>query len=413
MKKIRSRKVWAGIAVVELPLMAVCLWLMGRNGQDAGMPPEPAPSVRREAVRPVAPLVKVEPGRRPDGGPDADEGAGWPGADGMSFKDCLAALAGEEDAKERARLLRVLVGTHGRAHAAEVYEYLVKHRPRSEAREPLIRLGIMSVTDHEMVFRSVLHDTAPGGARSSLLKAAVVSLPPEKLMELIAGLDPRYGKEDDYRIASLLGEDTLGRPEMTEEVLAGMLSKAETRFVGQSLAGEIIRRKLKVLYKNPGTEIQDIGTLSAGIPAAFRDFYVNRYYEGAVIVALRDKHRYEDLAAKGMPGEFLDTFVRKLAQRRCDSDGSHRGAMEKITDIPEVARPYYLKTIASHWMTSDSIGASRTIGGMPPGRDRDVMVAEVARFSRNNGDAESAMKWASEISDEALRERLVKEVAGE
>lgn len=407
MISIRSRKIWTIIAIIELPVMAVCLWLVQEDHDE--------PVAVRESVRGGTPgpqVVQQAPQQQvvAEKTPEADTGAGADAAaQAMSYQECLAALAGEKDRKARVRLLRALVAAHGRERPDEAYRYLMDHRPQSEARGALLSLGIANVTHDYEIFNHVLQDTAPGEARTSLIRAAVSSLPPAKILELIGELkNSPYLMSDEFRITSALS-GALDKPEMTEAVLKEMLAKTESRRIGYAIANQMIRRKMEVFKKNATYEISDYHTLSSEVPANFREFYVNKYYENVRKHAVY-KHDYAYFVAKRLPEDILGSFVMEIGRVR-----GRKGAVQALADGGDIQgnmRPFYLKAVAADWLRKDSIGASREIGAMPPGTDRDILAAELVGFSRGNGDDESALKWASEISDEVVRERVMRELEG-
>lgn len=327
----------------------------------------------------------------------------------MSYEELMSRLSRETNSQTRTKMMERIVALYGKEFPEAIYNFLSEYNPSVEARRPLLHLGIDNVANNEKIFNKVLGDMAPGNGRNSLLYAAVAAYPPEKLLGFIEQLKTSGYNEDDAQIAVIIKQGALGRPQITDATLKDMIGKIESRNIGKSVVDEFIRRKISSQPPLDISAVLDIKNLTSGIPDTYTDYLTKTYYSEALSAANGNTYNYSDLSAKGVPREVLNTFVAKQALSRSDQNGPY-AAITNSADIQGEARKVYLKAVVAGWLQKDSISASREIGKLPQGNDRDILVSELVRFSENNDDHESALKWAASISDKALADKMTAQV---
>lgn len=132
-------------------------------------------------------------------------------------------------------------------------------------------------------------------------------------------------------------------------------------------------------------------------------------------------------AVKGMRGQLKDMSYDEVAKLTTEvtpaaannlwkisldqtANKDPEAALQYLPNISESDRPNSYREIAQSWTKKDPEAASSWIDPLPPGKEKDQAISGMVGELKSK-EPDSSTIWASTISDENLRERLVNENA--
>jgi hypothetical protein len=132
-------------------------------------------------------------------------------------------------------------------------------------------------------------------------------------------------------------------------------------------------------------------------------------------------------AVRGMRGQFDDMSYEETLRFADQLDGKASGeawsaalnekarkepqaALEYLPNVPEDRRHFSYNEIANEWTKKDPQAASEWIYDLEPGKEKDHAIQGMVQELKGK-EPDSSTIWASSISDEGMRDRMVTESA--
>lgn len=240
----------------------------------------------------------------------------------------------------------------------------------------------------------ILEKLAPGSNRSSALTAGVAYLNGPNLGKLLAvvassgdrdevddvserirNLGPDHANATSHELQSVM--QNVSNPD-----LRSALAFAAGRLVGESGRGDLSADDLRAAYGENVAEQYQVGKYTQAMrndPDAFL-----RALSGN---ELSEKSKPDLIRAFASSNESQKTLPEALAA------GSRMSPNN--ADI-------YNRSLGVILAVRDTLAASKAISGLPDGRQKDVMAAELVNYLRSKGDNEGAAQWEAVVSDKSL-----------